>query len=172
MATTSHEVTRGDYPADSIRLHESGAVTVTYVINEMGSTLTTFAYDSKRGALQELQTVPTLPENFHAASTGAEVQVHPSGKFVYASNRGHDSIAVFAADAKTGKLTFVQHQPTGGKTPRHFALDPSGKWLLAENQGSDNIVVFSVDSKNGRLMSTGHTIEVGAPICVQFVPAN
>lgn len=143
-----------------------------YLINEMASTLTALSYDSKRGALQELQTVSTLPEDFHGASTGAEVQVHPSGKFVYASNRGHDSIAVFATDAKTGKLTFVEHQPTGGKTPRHFALDPSGNWLLAENQGSDNIVVFSVDPKSGRLAPTGHTIEVGAPVCVQFVPVN
>ena len=143
-----------------------------YLINEMASTLTVLGYDSKQGALQELQTVSTLPEDFHGDSTGAEVQVHPSGKFVYASNRGHDSIAVFAADAKTGKLAFVEQQPTGGKTPRHFALDPSGHWLLAENQGSDNIVVFSVDAKSGRLTATGQKVEVSAPVCVQFVPAN
>jgi 6-phosphogluconolactonase len=140
-----------------------------YLINEMGSTLTAMGYDSKRGALEELQTVSTLPENFHGASTGAEVQVHPSGRFVYASNRGHDSIAVFAMDAKSGKLTPVEHQATGGRTPRHFAFDPSGQWLLAENQGSDNIVVFGVDSKSGRLMPNGQTIEVSAPVCVQFV---
>ena len=143
-----------------------------YLINEMASTLTALSYDSKRGALQELQTVSTLPDDFRGSSTGAEVQVHPSGKFVYASNRGHDSIAVFATDAKTGKLKYLQHQPTGGKMPRHFALDPSGHWLLAENQGSDNIVVFSIDSKTGRLMPTAHTIGISAPVCVQFVPAN
>jgi 6-phosphogluconolactonase len=138
----------------------------------MGSTLTALSYDPRRGALDELQTISTLPDDFHQPTSGAEVQVHPSGKFVYASNRGHDSIVVFSADARTGKLTYVQHQPTGGKIPRHFALDPSGQWLLAENQGSDNIVVFSVDSKSGRLMPAGHTIEVGAPVCVLFVPAN
>ena len=143
-----------------------------YLINEMASTLTALSYDSRRGALEELQAVSILPENFHGANSGAEVQVHPSGKFVYASNRGHDSIAVFATEAKTGKLIPVEHQPTGGKTPRHFAFDPSGHWLLAENQGSDNIVVFSVDSKSGRLKSTGQTINVTAPVCVQFVPAN
>ena len=143
-----------------------------YLINEMASTLTALSYDSRRGALEEFQAVSILPENFHGANSGAEVQVHPSGKFVYASNRGHDSIAVFATEAKTGKLIPVEHQPTGGKTPRHFAFDPSGHWLLAENQGSDNIVVFSVDSKSGRLKSTGQTINVTAPVCVQFVPAN
>jgi 6-phosphogluconolactonase len=126
-----------------------------YLINEMGSTLTALSYDPRRGTLDELQTISTLPDDFHQPTSGAEVQVHPSGKFVYASNRGHDSIAVFSADTRTGKLTYVQHQPTGGKIPRHFALDPSGQWLLAENQGSDNIVVFSVDSKSGRLMPAG-----------------
>jgi len=143
-----------------------------YLINEMESTLTALTYDSKRGALEELQTVSTLPETFHGASSGAEVQLHPSGKFVYASNRGHDSIAVFATEARTGKLTPLEHQLTGGKTPRHFTFDPSGHWLLAENQGSDNIVVFSVDSKSGRLKPTGQKIEVTAPVCVQFVPGK
>ena len=140
-----------------------------YVINEMGSTLTAFAYDSKRGALEELQTISTLPENFSGKSTCAEVQVHPSGKFVYGSNRGHDSIAVFAVDAISGRLSFVELQSTQGKTPRHFALDPTGKWLLAENQGSDNIVLFGVDAKTGRLTPTGQVVEVGSPVCVQFV---
>jgi 6-phosphogluconolactonase len=143
-----------------------------YVLNEIASTLTACAYDATRGKLNEIQSASTLPADFSGANTCAEIQVHPNGKIVYASNRGHDSIVVFSADARTGKLTYVQHQPTGGKIPRHFALDPLGQWLLAENQGSDNIVVFSVDSKSGRLMPAGHTIEVGAPVCVLFVPAN
>ena len=143
-----------------------------YVINEMSSTLITFAYDARRGALQEIQTVSTLPEGFQGHSSGAEVQVHPSGKFVYASNRGHDSVGVFAADAKTGKLTFVQHQSSGGKTPRHFAIDPEGGWLLAENQDSDNIVVFRIEAKSGSLTPTGEAVTVGKPVCVQFVPGK
>jgi 6-phosphogluconolactonase len=108
-----------------------------YVINEMGSTISVF-YRAK-GTLVESQTVSTLP-HFHGSTTCAEVQVHPSGKFVYGSNRGQNSIAVFAVDEKTGKLTLVEYQSTQGKTPRHFAIDPSGKWLLAENQDSDSIV--------------------------------
>ena len=98
--------------------------------------------------LKELQTVSTLPEGFTGTKSGAEVQVHPSGQFVYGSNRGHDSIAVFGFDAASGKLTFVERQPTQGKTPRHFALDPTGHWLLAENQDSDSIVVFRVDPED------------------------
>ena len=122
-----------------------------YLINEMGATLTAFAYDAKGGCLTELQTLPTLPPDFTGGKSGAEVQVHPSGKFVYGSNRGHDSIAVFAVDRHSGKLAWVECQSTQGKTPRHFAIDPTGQWLLAENQDSDNIVVFRIDSKTGRL---------------------
>jgi 6-phosphogluconolactonase len=150
-----------------LAFHPNGQV--VYLINEMSSTLITMAYDAQRGALEELQTISTLPEKYGGESSCAEVQVHPSGRFVYGSNRGHDSIAVFAADPKTGKLTFVEHQPTKGKTPRHFGIDPSGKWLLAENQGSDTIVVFRIDSKSGRLSAAGQSVEVGAPACVVFV---
>jgi 6-phosphogluconolactonase len=153
-----------------LAFHPSGRF--VFLINEMGSTLTAFTYDAKRGALKELQTISTLPEAFAGNSTCAEVQVHPSGKFVYGSNRGHDSIAVFGFDAASGKLTCLEHQSTEGKTPRHFALDPAGHWLLAENQDSDNIVVFRVDSKTGRLSPTGQTVTVGAPVCAVFVPAN
>src|SRR6266850_2589599 len=142
-----------------------------YVINEMGSSLTVFSFDGKHGLLEEKQTISTLPENFTGESTCAEVQVHPSGKFVYGSNRGADRIVVFGADAKTGKLTLIEHQSTQGKTPRHFAIDPTGQWLLAENQGSNSVVVFSVDEKTGRLKPTGQTLEVPAPVCLQFVPS-
>jgi 6-phosphogluconolactonase len=153
-----------------LAFHPSGRF--VFLINEMGSTLTVFAYDAKRGALRELQTVTTLPEGFAGNSTCAEVQVHPSGRFVYGSNRGDDSIAVFGFDAARGKLTWLEHQPTQGKTPRHFALDPAGRWLLAENQDSDSIVVFRVDSKTGRLSPTGQTVSVGSPVCAVFVPLN
>jgi len=138
----------------------------------MDSTLAVFAYDAKGGILNNLQTVSTLPQTFTGQSTCAEVQVHPSGRFVYGSNRGDDSIAVFGFDARKGKLTLVEHRPTLGKTPRHFAFDPTGRWLLAENQGSDNVVVFRVDAKAGRLRAAGQTAAVGAPVCAVFVPVQ
>src|ERR1035438_2412810 len=150
--------------------HPSGRF--VFLSSEMGSTLTAFAYDAKRGALKELQAVSTLPEKYAGDKSGAEVQVHPSGKFVYASNRGHNSIAVFGFDARNGKLTYLEHQATQGTTPRHFALDPTGQWLLAENQDSDNVVIFRVDAKTGRLSATGQTISVGAPTCAIFAPVK
>jgi 6-phosphogluconolactonase len=139
-----------------------------YLINEMAATITVFAYDRNTPALRELQTISMLPEKFEGFKSGAEIQAHPSGKFVYGSNRGHDCIAVFAVE-KSGKLTFVEHQSTEGKTPRHFAIDPTGKWLLAENQDSDNIVIFRIDQQSGKLSATGEKIEVGSPVCIQFV---
>ena len=122
--------------------------------------------------LSSLMRKTKRPEGFAGNSSCAEVQVHPSGRFVYGSNRGHDSIAVFAFDPKRSRLTCVEHQPTQGKTPRHFALDPTGQWLLAENQGSDNIVVFRVDQNTGRLGASGQTVVVGAPVCAVFVPVK
>ena len=153
-----------------LAFHPSGRF--VFLSSEMGSTLTAFAYDAKRGVLKELQTLLTLPENFAGAKSGAELQVHPNGKFVYASNRGHDSIAVFAFDASEGKLTCVENQPTQGKTPRHFAIDPTGQWLLAENQDSGSVVVFHIDAKTGRLSPTGQSVSVGAPTCAIFAPAK
>jgi 6-phosphogluconolactonase len=153
-----------------LAFHPSGRF--VFLSSEMGSTLTAFAYDAKRGELKELQTVSTLPEEYAGIKSGAEVQVHPSGKFVYASNRGHDSIAVFGFDARNGKLTCVEHQATQGKTPRHFAIDPTGQWLLAENQDSDRIAIFRVDAKTGRLSASGQTVSVGAPVCAIFAPAK
>jgi len=140
-----------------------------YLINEMAATITTFAYDPNKPALNELQTISMLPEKFEGFKSGAEIQVHPSGKFVYGSNRGHNSIAVFSVDEKSGKLTFVEHQSTRGKTPRHFAIDPTGKWLLAENQDSDNIMIFRINQETGKLSATGEKVEVGSPVCIQFV---
>lgn len=141
-----------------------------YVVNEMGSSVTVFDYDAKQGTLKETQTTSTLPDKFDGKSTCAEIAVHPSGKFVYASNRGHDSIAVFKVDGKTGQLSSVEHTLTQGKTPRHFAIDPSGGWLLAENQGSDSVVVFQINKSTGRLKPTGQTVEVGSPVCAVFLP--
>lgn len=140
-----------------------------YVINEMKSTITTFSYDAARGALRKLQTVSTLPKNFKGQSDCAEVAVSPSGKFVYGSNRGHDSIAVFAVDAKKGTLTQVERVPTQGKTPRHFAIDPTGSYMLAGNQESNNLVVFQIDRRTGRLTPTGQVLSVSSPACVRFV---
>ena len=95
--------------------------------------------------------------------------MHPSGKFLYVSNRGHDTIAAFSVDAATGKLTPIGHTPSGGKTPRNFRIDPTGQWLLAANQGSDNVVVFRIDEKTGALSPTGTEAKVGSPVCVKFL---
>jgi 6-phosphogluconolactonase len=141
-----------------------------YLINEMGNTVTVFAYDAERGALKELQTLPTLPAEFDGRNTTAEIEVHPSGKFLYGSNRGHHSLAVFAVDPDRGRLTPVEHKSTGGNTPRNFAIDPTGQWLLAANQDSDNVVVFALDRQTGRLIPTGQSVEVGRAVCVKFVP--
>jgi 6-phosphogluconolactonase len=153
-----------------ISFHPDGKF--AYVVSEMGSTLTAFTYDPENGALKEIQSVSTLPENFHGNSACAEVAIHPSGKFIYASNRGHDSIAVFAIDEKTGRLTPVEHQPTLGKTPRGFAIDPTGQFLIAANQDSDNVTVFRINTENGKLTATGQNFQVGKPVCVIFAPTE
>jgi len=141
-----------------------------YVINELDSTVTAFGYDPRRGALEPLETVPTLPETFTGKSTTAEILVHPSGRFLYGSNRGHDSLVIFAVDARTGKLRYVGHEPTQGKAPRNFAIDPSGRYLLAANQDTDNVVVFRIDANTGKLHATGHSLEVPVPVCVVMMP--
>ena len=142
-------------------MHPAGKF--AYVINEMANTVTAFAFDSNRGSLQELQTITTLPSDYTGTSHTAEVVMHPSGKFLYGSNRGHDSLAIFSVDQATGKLTAAGHQLTGGKTPRNFAIDPTGTWLLAENQGSGTIVVLKIDAKNGGLQPSGQTLDVPSP---------
>jgi len=139
-----------------------------YVINELASTITAFTYDLNSGRLDEIQTVTTLPEGFNGNNTTAEVQVHPSGRFVYGSNRGHDSIAIFAVDPASGKLTAVGHESTQGKTPRNFGIDPTGRYLLAANQGTNNLVLFRIDAATGKLTATGATATVGSPVCVKF----
>jgi 6-phosphogluconolactonase len=139
-----------------------------YVINELQSTVAAYSYNAATGALHELQTVSTLPKGFSGNSTAAEIEIHPSGKFLFASNRGDDSIAVFAIELHNGTLTHVETDPTGGKTPRNFAIDPTGSWLLAANQDSNNIVVFRIDHKTGHLTPTGQVLQVPSPACLKF----
>lgn len=143
-----------------------------YVINELQSTVATYSYNVDTGGLRELRTVSTLPKDFRGNNTAAEIEIHPSGKFLFASNRGADSIAAFAIDSATGGLTQVENVPSGGKTPRNFAIDPTGLWLLVANQDSDNVVVFSIDRKTGRLTRTGETVNVASPTCLKFVPVE
>lgn len=157
--------------------HPSGRF--AYVINEMAMTITAFSYDDAKGVLTEVQTIGTLPDEFQdfldrifgrqGDNSTAEVQVHPSGKFVYGSNRGHNSIAAFEVDSKTGRLTPIGHQSSGGKTPRNFGIDPSGAYLLAANQDSDNILVLAIDAQTGKLTSTGNEIKLPKPVCVKFL---
>jgi len=142
-----------------------------YVINELDSTISVFAYDGQRGTLGPVQSLSTLPGDFTGTSFCAEVQVAPSGKFLYGSNRGHDSIVVMAIDEQTGKLRPIQHEPTGGKTPRHFTIDPSGAYLLAANQDSDTIHSFRIDASEGKLTPTGYQVEVPSPVCLLLTPA-
>jgi len=140
-----------------------------YVINEITLTVTAFAWDEGKGKLSELQTITTLPVERGKGMSTAEVQVHPSGKFLYGSNRGHNTIAVFSIDQKTGKLKAVQHQSTLGKTPRNFGLDPTGKFLVAANQSSGDIFTFRINQDTGELKPTGHSVEIPMPVCVKFL---
>ena len=140
-----------------------------YVINELGSSLTAFSWDAQTGALNELQTISTLPEGFSGKSSCADVHVHPSGRFVYGSNRGHDSIAIYAIHPELGTLKAIDFAPTGGSCPRNFAIDPSGRFLLAANQVTNSIVSFAIDSESGRLTATGDSVTVPAPVCLKFV---
>jgi len=140
-----------------------------YVVNELQSTITAFAYDARNGELRKLKTVSTLPKDFTGANDTAEIEVHPSGKFLFASNRGHDTIALFSIDSKTGALTLVDHFPTQGKTPRNFEIDPSGNFLFVANQETNNIVVFQITPSTGRLTAKKQTVEVPAPVCLKFM---
>jgi len=162
------ETARGAGPRH-LAFHPNGRF--LYAINELDCTITLFRYDSTRGTLESLQSVSTLPDGFTGDNSAAEIQVHPSGRFLYGSNRGHNSIAIFAVDAETGKLRSLGHRSTQGKTPRHFALDPSGRFLLAANQDSGNVVVFRVDPQTGLFEPTGSSVSIPAPVCVVMTPA-
>jgi 6-phosphogluconolactonase len=143
-----------------------------YGINEMASTVTVYAYDKAVGLLKEMQTLSTLPDGYSGETTTAEIEAHPGGKFVYGSNRGHDSIAIFARDQERGTLKLVGNVGTQGKVPRSFAIDPTGEWLWAANQGSNNLALFRLESKAGLLVPTGVTVEIGAPVCVKYLPLD
>jgi 6-phosphogluconolactonase len=151
-----------------LAFHPSGKY--AYVINELLSTITVFSYDAEKSALVPLQTAPCLPEGFSGTSWTAEVAVSPDGRFVYGSNRGHDSLAVFRVDAATGRLTAAGHVPVGGKNPRHFAIDPSGRWVLVGHQGSGTIAVLRLDPATGMPSPVGAPVKVDKPVCLLPVP--
>jgi 6-phosphogluconolactonase len=130
--------------------------------------VTVFDYDARDGVLKEKQTISALPAGFSGTSYTAEVLVHPSGKFLYGSNRGHNSISIFDIE-HGGKLKFVGTEPTRGDWPRNFGIDPTGHWMIAANQNSNTIVVFEIDQKTGKLKAVGDPVEVGSPVCVRFL---
>jgi 6-phosphogluconolactonase len=143
-----------------------------YAINQTANSIVRFGWDSDRGALTQFETVSTLPEGFKGENTGAEILMHPNGKFLYATNRGNNSVAVFSVQTDTGRLTPIQHISTQGKTPRNAEVDPTGKWLLVSNQDSNNAVVFRIDQSTGRLTKNGDPVPVRAPFCERFLPAG
>jgi 6-phosphogluconolactonase len=171
---TANEPPSGSVKAGSgprhIAFHPNGRY--AYAISEMGNIITAFDWDGDKGTFHELQTVSTLPKDFKGENTTAEIAIDPSGRFLYGSNRGHDSIAVYAIDRANGTLTFVEDDSTLGKEPRNFALDPSGRYLFAANQNSNTVVLFRVNPKNGRLTPAGQQIAVVSPVCVTFVAAQ
>jgi 6-phosphogluconolactonase len=140
-----------------------------YIINEMSNTITAFSYDISSGVLSEIQTILTIPNGYTGDTYTSEIQVHPSGKYLYGSNRGHDSIAVFKIDNK-GTLALVDIQSCGGQWPRHFCIDPTGNWMLVGNEKSDQVNLFSIDSETGKLTQTESFISVPSPVCIKFLP--
>jgi 6-phosphogluconolactonase len=143
-----------------------------YVIEEMGSSLTAFSWDAAAGILRPLETISTKPPDYTGYNDCAELLIHPSGKFLYGSNRGHNSITVFALDPATGKPTPIQYAATEGKTPRGFGIDPTGSYLIAGNQDTNTVVEFRIDHQTGRLTLTGQKFDLSSPVCVVFVPAE
>jgi 6-phosphogluconolactonase len=151
-------------------MHPSGKF--GYVVNEMGSTITVFDYDPPVGTLKPAQTISTIPKDFSKLDESAEIEVAPSGKFLYASNRGHDSIAVFAIDSRNGMLSLVEYVPTNGASPRNFEIAPGGSSLFVENEKSDDIVLFHIDGATGRLTPAGKVLNISQPVCVKFVAVD
>jgi len=150
--------------------HPSGKY--AYVINEIDSTLTGFEFDSSDGTLKHVNTTSTLPMEATGVSHCADVHTHPSGQFVYGSNRGHDSISIFKSNTQTGRLEFIGTESTKGKIPRNFAIDPTGSYLLAANQDSDSVVIFRINLETGMLDATGHVTDVPSPVCLKFIPTR
>lgn len=162
----SYAVTPGDGPRH-LAFHPNGRW--AYVINELSSSITAYEFDGNAGSFSYIDTISTLPTGFSGQNTCAEVRVAPSGNFVYGSNRGHNSIAAFAVDEASGALGLVQHEPTGGSTPRNFEIDPTGRYVVAANQDSNNLVVLAIDAATGALSPTGETATVPVPVCVRFL---
>jgi 6-phosphogluconolactonase len=153
-----------------LKFHPNGRW--VYLLNELACTAVGYGWDSAKGVLTEFQTISTLPADFDGKNTCAEVEVHPNGNFLYASNRGHDSLAVFAIDQASGQLTLVERVMSGGKSPSNFAFDPTRKWIVCTNHASDNAVVFRVDESTGRLTQTGAPVAVPYPFCQRFLPVK
>ncbi len=167
-AQTFYQTKAGAGPRH-FKFHPNGKF--AFVINELDTTIASLAYDAKQGTLKEIQIVPTLPADFSGANTCADIHISPNGKFVYGSNRGHDSIVSYRIDGRTGRLEYVEHTLTGGKTPRNFAIEPNGRFLLAANQNSDSIVVFRMNGQSGKLEPTGNTAQVPSPVCLKLIPS-
>ena len=140
-----------------------------YVINELDSTVSMYGLDPDTGALDERQTVSALPSGYAGTNTCAELQMSPSGRFLYGANRGHDSLVVYAVEPDTGKLGLIGHEPSRGRSPRHFSIDPTGQFLAAANQDSDNLIIFRIDPQSGKLAFTGFEVHVPNPVCVRFL---
>jgi 6-phosphogluconolactonase len=154
-----------------MKFHPNGRF--AYVLNELQLSISAFRYDAQAGSLHALETVLTLPEDMQEIrNSSSEIRIHPTGRFVYAANRGHDSIAVFHADPDTGALTFVEHEAIRGSWPRNFNLDPTGTWLLAAGRNSNTIAVFRIDPETGGLIYTGKTVSCPTPICIEFQLQN
>jgi 6-phosphogluconolactonase len=149
-------------------IHPNGQF--AYLINELASSVTVLRYYADLGVFGEIETVSTLPDGFDGETTCADIHVAPSGKFVYGSNRGHDSIAMFAIDQATGRLTSLGHESTRGQTPRNFTIDPSGTWLLAANQDTSTIVTFRIHPQTGHLHPTGQITNIPNPVCIKLLP--
>lgn len=150
------------------KFHPNGKL--AFLINELNSTITSFAFDKRKGTLKEIQTAPTLPVSFSGANSCADIHIAPNGRFLYGSNRGHDSLVIYAIEQRTGEMKYVGHVSTQGKKPRNFAISPDGKALLAANQSSDSIIVFSVDEKTGMLKQTDNNAKVSMPVCLKLIP--
>jgi len=148
-------------------LHPQGEY--AYLINELNSTVTTFRYDGERGSLREIQTISTLPEEFKGVSACAELQISPSGKFLYGSNRGHNSIVIYAIDQSNGTISLVGHESTQGETPRHFIIDADGAFALVANQDTDEVIPFLLNPTTGKLSTSGHSFQVPTPVCIKII---
>lgn len=172
LGASEHQVTKEDPGSGPRHMAFSPSGKFAYVLSELKSVVTVFSHDPSTGNLKLIQTISTLPAGYSGENAPAEIEVDKAGKFVYASNRGHDSIAVFAIDQSSGRLKEVQIVPTQGKEPRGMQIDPTGKWMFVGNQKSDQFVVFRIDSTTGQLTSNGQVIETPTPVAFQFVPVE